>query len=305
MKKWISRILKLVVTVIIISYFTPTKQADFFELYDKEDAASKSLKEFLQRPTKIITVNDIDWKYYTSYKKDKTILFIHRMGGAYKLWWQQVAAFENDYTVITFSLPEPIATIEDATNGILKILEKENIDTLYVVGTSMGGYIAQNLVHKIPNRIKKIVFSNTFPPNDMLAKDNASKSKIIPYFPEILITKFRNDKLKNDLIPTAKDSELLAAFLPSLPFSKKQFVNRFYVVIDPFTSTPQKPEIKRIPKLIIESDNDPLVKKELREQLKTLYADARLKTFHNERHFPYINAADEYNQTLKAFFESE
>lgn len=303
MKKWGSRILKLVVTALIISYFIPAKQADFFEIYTKDDIASKSLKEFLQRPTKTITANDVDWKYYTSDKKDKTLLFIHGMGGAYKLWWQQVAAFENDYTVITFSLPEPITTLEGATNGILKILEKENIDSLYIVGTSMGGYIAQNLAHTIPNRIEKIVFSNTFPPNDMLAKDNASKSKIIPYLPEILITKFRNDKLKNDLIPTAKDSELLAAFLPSLPFSKKQFINRFYVVIDPFTTTPKKPEIKRIPKLIIESDNDPLVKKELREQLKILYADARVKTFHNEGHFPYINASDEYNQVLKVFFK--
>ena len=76
------------------------------------------------------------------------------------------------------------------------------------------------------------------------------------------------------------------------------------MVIDPFVSFPNEYEIKRIPKLIIESDNDPLVELQLREDLKKLYPSALVKTFHNEGHFPYINAAGEYNEALKEFFAS-
>jgi hypothetical protein len=127
---------------------------------------------------------------------------------------------------------------------------------------------------------------------------------VLPYFPEMLISSVGNKKLHSEIVPAAKNSELLAAFLPSLPFSKKQFINRFYVVIDPFVSHPNEYRIKRIPKLIIESDNDPLVELQLREDLKKLYPSAKVRTFHNEGHFPYINAAEEYNQFLKEFFAS-
>ena len=304
MKKWVLTVLGVVIVALFIVYAIPTKPQDFFELYSKQDEASKSLKEFLAQPTKSVSVNGEEWLYFSGGTGNQTILFIHGMGGAYQLWWQQNAALENDYRVISFSLPEGVNNLNGAYTGILKILEIENVKNFNVVGTSMGGYIAQYLVNKIPNRIDKVVFGNTFPPNTILAEKNASISKVIPYFPEVLISSLGDKKLRSDILPAAKNSELLAAFLPSLPFSKKQFINRYYVVIDPFVSHPNEYKIKRIPKLIIESDNDPLVELQLREDLKKLYPSARFRTFHNEGHFPYINAAREYNQFLTEFFAS-
>jgi len=301
-KKWNFRALLLILLIIGGSYFISISQPDFFEVYQTDDDASKSLQDFLKKPLKKIIINNEDWNYYVEGTSEKAILFIHGMGGAYNLWWQQADFFKNEYKVITFTLPENINNLEDASNGILKILAKENIDKLTIVGTSMGGYIAQYLTHKIPNRIEKAVYSNTFPPNKIIIKDSKKQSDIIPYLPEIVISKFGEKKLNTELIPAGKNSKLLAAFLPSLPFSKKQFINRYAVVIDYFRPTPTKYEIKRIPKLIIESDNDPLIKKELRELLKELYPKANVKTLHNEGHFPYINAANEFNKTLKQFF---
>ena len=172
----------------------------------------------------------------------------------------------------------------------------------------MKKYITVSLFHNkylvkiIPNRVEKAVFGNTFPPNNVLEKENATKSKVIPLLPEILLSKLGDKKLDNEIVPAAKNSALLKAFLPSLPFSKKQFMNRYSVVIDKFVATPDKYDIKRIPKLIIESDNDPLIPPGLRKEIKDLYPDAQVFTFHNEGHFPYINAAKEYNKVLREFF---
>jgi pimeloyl-ACP methyl ester carboxylesterase len=294
----------IILLIIIISYFLPTSQKDFFVLYDKEDNASQSLKEFQSRATKTINVDHVAWQYYVRGKGEKTILFLHGMGGAYDLWWQQINALEVNYKVISYSLPENIDSLEKALKGITKILETEKITTFYGVGTSMGGYIMQYLVQKMPNRVEKAVFGNTFSVNDILLTKNKQKSKIIPFLPEIVISKLAEKQLKEKLIPAGKNSKLLASFLPSLPFSKKQFINRYHIVVDPF---PLKNNyaIKRIPKLIIESDNDPLVEKELRKDLKNVYHDAKVYTFHKEGHFPYINAAGQYNKVLMDFFNKE
>lgn len=291
--------------MLIVIYLIPAPHSDFFKLYTNNDEQAQNLKEFRSRPTKDITVDGVKWNYYAGGIGNKTILFIHGMGGSYDLWWHQIAEFEKDYKVISYTLPESLNSLKKSSEGILKILEAESVDKFYAVGTSMGGYIAQYLLCIVPNRIEKAVFGNTFPPNNLIAKENASKSKIIPYLPEILISKLGEKKLNEEIVPAAKNSPLLKAFLASLPFSKQQFINRYSVVIDRFSIFPDYYEIKRIPKLIIESDNDPLIQAELRKEIKEMYANAAVFTFHGEGHFPYINASEAYNKALRNFLEKE
>ena len=301
----IKKFLLLLILLITIIYLIPVSSSDFFKSYTKNDKASESLKELQSKPLKTIEIDSVNWNYYSEGNGNKTILFLHGMVGAYDLWWQQIEEFEKNYKVISYTLPENINSLEKTSAGILKILEKEGVDKFYAVGTSMGGYIAQYLVKIIPGRIEKVVFGNTFPPNDLIIKENAEKSKIIPLLPEVIFSKLGENKLTTELVPAAKNSALLNAFLPSLPSSKKQFINRYAIVIDRFSATPEKYEIKRIPKLIIESDNDPLISPELREQIKNLYPYAEVFTFHNEGHIPLINAATEYNRVLHDFFLTE
>lgn len=296
------KIILILIIGVLLSYFIPTKSKNFFAHYKKDDVASKTLKEFQARETKTIIVDGVSWTYFSGGKGNKTLLFLHGMGGAYDLWWQQIDAFENDYKIISYSLPEVINTLENVSNGIQKILSTEKVDKFYAVGTSMGGYITQYLVNTMPNRIEKAVFGNTFPPNDIIITKNKGKSRIIPLLPEFLISIFGNKQLKKKILPAGNNDPLLTAFLPSLPFSKKQFMNRFAVVVDKFTPKPNTYQTQRIPKLIIESDNDPLVEEVLREDIKKLYPFANVHTFHNEGHFPYINVANDYNKALKSFF---
>ncbi len=292
-----------VVVLLVILYQIPAKKADFFKLYKKNDLPAQQLSAFYKKPVKTITVNGVDWKYFSGGKGEHTILLCHGMGGAYDLWWQQVAAFEKDYKIITYTLPDEIDNLQAVKTGLEAILNQEKVDKFYVVGTSMGGYIAQYLVKTMPERVEKAVFGNTFPPNDELVTENQTKFKIVSWLPEIVVGKFGEKSLDEKLLPAAHHDSLLAAFLPSLPFSKKGLIARYKVVVDMFVFNPCQYQYKRIPKLIFESDNDPLISKSLRRQLRQLYPDAEVYTFHNEGHFPYINAVSEYNKVLRSFLE--
>jgi pimeloyl-ACP methyl ester carboxylesterase len=290
------------ILILIIIYFIPASKTDFFETYKSDDSVSKSLKNLYKQPLQVIKINNINWKYYTNNSDKETILFIHGMGGAYDLWWQQIEALNNDYNIISFTLPDEINTLNDAANGIKSILEKENVSSFNVVGTSMGGYITQYLIKIMPERINKAVLGNTFPPNDIIVKENKLKSTVTKLLPEIAIDVFRKKSLKEKLLPTGENDKILKSFLPSLPFSKKGFIGRYEVVTDFFTINPCLYKYKRIPKLIIESDNDPLIPPILRTEIKELYQDAKVFTFHNKGHFPYINEAKKYNEILINFF---
>lgn len=294
----------ILVIIIITIYLIPAPKGDFFKLYTNNDPVAHRLMNFRARPLKTVRVEGIRWKYYSGGKGEKTLLFIHGMGGAYDIWWNQITALEKEYRVITYTLPKEINSLKKAKAGILAVLEQENVDRIVMIGTSMGGYIAQYLVKTMPARIEKAVFGNTFPPNRLYIKVNKKKRTFIPWLPEIIVWRSAQQELEQKLLPAGHHDKLLAAFLPGLSFSKKQLINRYDVVTDGFNITSETQSIENIPKLIFESDNDPLVPTLLRAKLKLTYPEARVHSFHNEGHFPYLTAMKEYNRILTGFLKS-
>ena len=82
---------------------------------------------------------------------------------------------------------------------------------------------------------------------------------------------------------------------------KAQFVARFHCVLDYFQ--PVVSETSGVEMLIVETDNDPLVEKTLRDMLKTTYPSARIITLQGAGHFPYLNRTAEYTKMLGEFFD--
>ncbi len=296
-------VLILLFILLAVIYYIPVPHHDFFSLYPEKDLYAQSLKNFRSHQIKTIEFEGAKWEYFSGGNGKKTLLFVHGMGGAYDIWWNQIKTFESQFRIISYTLPKKINSLEKAKKGILAILQKEKIWKFSVIGTSMGGYIAQYLVQKIPDRIEKAVFGNTFPPNNILLQQNKTKRKILPLVPEIILYYLNKKHLNNIILPAAQNSMLLYAFLSALPFSKEQFINRFDIITDSFNTTYDILNNKKIPLLIIESDNDPLIPVELRKQLKIKYQYAKVHTFRQKGHFPYINSAEDYNTVLQNFLE--
>lgn len=82
--------------------------------------------------------------------------------------------------------------------------------------------------------------------------------------------------------------------------SKAQVVGRYRCVVEPFEAPNMA--VLGIPVMIIEADNDPLVEKVLRDQLRDTYPTAEIVTLDNG-HFPYLSRPEEYTSYLKTFFE--
>lgn len=296
--KWI--ILLLVFAGLSILYIWPVSQIPFDTLYAKVDpAVVNSLQSFRQaNPPRQLQVDDVTWEYIALGEGQETILFLHGMTGAYDIWWQQMEALKGQYRMISVTYP-PVRSLEEMETGVLAILEKEGVTDFNVVGTSLGGYFAQYLVAKHPERIRRAVLSNTFPPNDLIAEKNRTLGTILPYLPEWLVLSVFRGNFQQIIYPTSGNDELTLAFLNEIGYgrmSKAQLVGRYYCVIEKFAApTPT------VAVMIIESDNDPLVELTLREQLKATYPNAIVHTFSGVGHFPYLNRPQEYTQLLVDF----
>ena len=300
-------ILVILVLAILVFYLWPSPHAAFNENYAKVDSNQiAALQDFRSNhSTQQIMVNNVPLDYVLfGADSGETILFLHGMTGAYDIWFQQMEALKDRFRVVSLSYP-PVNSLEKLSEGVLAILDRESISKVNVVGTSLGGYLAQFLVATHPERISHAVFANTFPPNDILAEKNKTIGKLLPYLPEWLVLKVLRGSFQSQIYPSSGYDDLTLAYMLEQSYgrmTKAQVYARFKCVVEPFAA----PDLAQlgIPVMIIEAGNDPLVENQLREQMKSTYPSAIVHTLQDVGHFPYLNVPEAYTQLLDSFFNT-
>ena len=295
-------LLAFLFAALLAFYRWPPPGHAFEALYDGNPAVAESLEAFRQEPLRRISVDDRDWDYYLAGEGPRTLLFLHGMGGAYDISWQQLVDLERDYRVLAVTYP-PAPALDAMARALDRILTVEGIDRVTVIGSSLGGYLAQYLASYYPQRVEAAVFANTFPPNDILAERNRNLGRLLPWLPEWLVLRSFRGSVKDRVVPAAEDSPLVAAYLLEQGYgkmSKAQFYTRYRCVVEPFENRVPAD----LPILIIEADNDPLIDPELRQLLRRVYPKASVFTFRDKGHFPYLNEPERYAEVLRGWLGS-
>lgn len=284
-------------------YLWPVPQRPIEQIYAQvpEEKVAELRAFRAAYPPSTLTVDGVDWEYLVVGDGPQAILFLHGMTGAYDIWWQQIQAFKDEYRIVSVTYPA-VDSLAEMEAGVLAILDQAGVTEFDLVGSSLGGYFAQYLAARHPERIQKVVFANTFPPNDLIKEKNGTLGSLIPYLPEWLVMNVLRGSFASSIYPTSGNDELTLAFLNEIGLGrmrKAQVAGRYRCVVEKFT-TPDFSD-GRIPVLIIQASNDPLVEAALREQLIATYPTARVVTVENG-HFSYLGTPVAYNEVLHSFF---
>jgi 3-oxoadipate enol-lactonase len=99
------------------------------------------------------------------------LLLIHGLGYARWGWEPVVDGLARSFEVLTFdnrgigesdAPPGPYSASELAADA-LQVLDEAGVERAHVVGTSLGGMVAQELAHAEPDRVDRIVLACTTP----------------------------------------------------------------------------------------------------------------------------------------------
>ncbi|MDA7424290.1 alpha/beta fold hydrolase [Thalassococcus lentus] len=96
------------------------------------------------------------------------VVFVHGFMGGSKQWAAQQDAFEGA-PMVTVDLPgfgdnahlKPLSSIDAYAAWVLQELKDQGITRFHLVGHSMGGMIAQDMVAQAPNRVVQLVLYGT------------------------------------------------------------------------------------------------------------------------------------------------
>ncbi len=272
------------------------------EVQEKIRQALERFRE--QHPVQTMKIDGAWWEYLLTGEGEETLVFLHGMLGSVDVWWQQILALEGTYRILAVTYPA-VPTLEGLTEGVWRLMAYYGIEKAAVIGSSMGGYLAQYMLSRYSEKWTHVVLGNTFPPNDHIARETRWQRRLLPLLPEWLIKRQMRRHIEEVIYPSSGYSETVRwVLLEQLQRMRKEdLLARYRCIIEPF-SPPQLGE-QAPPVLIIESDNDPLIPPSLRNLLKSTYPTAGVYTFHEAGHFPYLSHSDEYTRVLQRFLAGE
>lgn len=246
------------------------------------------------------------WISRTTDKPKGTIVFTHGLTANHTMYEKQFAYFKDEYIVILWdvpmhglSMPYENFSYENTARDLNKILEQEKIETVSLVGMSMGGYPSQTFAHLYPEKVQCFIGIDTTP----FGTEYYSKSDLWWLSKVKLIGKWFSDKTLHRSMAKSisvtdysynKMQEILA------PLSKEQILEQMDIAYGKFAQENKNLHLS-CPVLILLGDKDKTGKVKqycVAWSKKTGYP---LHIIKNAAHFSNADNAEQVNSEIEQF----
>ena len=163
-------------------------------LIRRDVPVEKLKKKFASKNSKFITIDGMD-VHYSDDGNGIPLVLLHGVGASLNTWdgWEQ--NLNGDFRIIRLDLPAFGLTGPNPQNDysidfylkfMKSFLEKLNIESCFMAGSSLGGYITWNFAAAYPKMVKKIILLDAagypFVSETTPFIFKVAQSRIAPYF---------------------------------------------------------------------------------------------------------------------------
>ncbi|MEM0232915.1 MAG: alpha/beta hydrolase [Candidatus Nezhaarchaeales archaeon] len=225
-------------------------------------------------------------------------------------WWdpKMISEFSKHFKLILFDnrgagrsdMGQKPFSIKLFANDTVGLMDALGISKANVLGFSMGGMIAQELVLNYPERVEKLVLCSTFcgarrgvlpPPQPVPLDDLAENPRKVMEF--MAKTIFTEEFINNN--PQAFE-DMIQRMLKA-PITKEAFIQQFYAIMQ-FDTYDRLPQIK-VPTLIVHGKKDILLPVENATILASTIPNAKLLILEKSGH----GLAEEIDEAIAAIID--
>jgi len=249
-----------------------------------------------QHPEQRIELNGREWGYI-DVGTGPVLLLIPGTLGRCDIFWQQIEALSGRLRIIATSYPAT-GGVADWAKDIVALMDHLNVPQATILGSSLGGYLAQYISGKTPDRVTQLVGANTLhsgrgldqrPPYS-LDLENGPIEELRAGF---------GTGLEGWRTAHPDQSELVDLLLMEVGgrIPEPELRSRLLAL----KHAPDLPDLA-IPQdrtVTIEADDDPLIPDTMRAAVRERLRPHIVYRFLDGGHFPYIARPDAYTALLE------
>jgi len=261
-----------------------------------------------------IKLNDVNL-YYETYGQGQPIIFIAGFSVDHSCWIDIPASFSADYQVVLLDnrgvgqsdRPDVPYTIEMMAQDVVGLCEALHLGPCHVIGSSMGGIIAQVLAHKYPQHVRTITLCNS------LMKPDIKFSLAVSAMLTLIQAKADRRALIKNMLGWVYSSSFLeqpdvvevlieTSLANPYPVDEVGYRNQSHAVSQVDTSQ-WIHQIKQ-PALVLGSDQDLIVSEAHTLEMARLIVGAEYYSFRGVGHLPFIERPEEFIKVVRTFIDS-
>ncbi|MCW5749837.1 MAG: alpha/beta fold hydrolase [Alphaproteobacteria bacterium] len=217
--------------------------------------------------------------------------------GTAEIFWNQIVALRRDVRVISVSYPQ-VTEITRLADGLVRLLDRLGVERAYIVGSSLGGYLAQIFAARHPSRVHKILIGNSLsnPSGPHPSGQSAADLARLP-------GKFHRQMILGSVESWPEPEPVFRRLHAILRESGTRLLSARalkarVLVLRAGPEVPKLP-LSRGQVEIIDCEDDPLIPPSTQKDVRRRYPGARHHRFRIGGHYPYIVRADAYTAVLR------
>lgn len=255
-------------------------------------------------PVRRAIVGGVEWEYLTGGGGDRNLLLLPGAQGTGASVWANAEHFSSRFRWVAPCYP-PLATMTELADGVAGLLDHLGMPSAAVIGGSYGGFVAQVLVRRHPERVERLLLSHTGPPRPPRGQQIAAALRWLRFLPLFALrAQFR--KVMMGLVPNRPELALTRAYLEeliALQVTRPGLLSGYRRVVD-FDAMRFAPgDLDGWPGriLLLMADDDPATPEPVRRQMQTLYPRAEVALFSGSGHATGALLRDDYLAAMDAF----
>jgi len=242
-------------------------------------------------------VHGRDWGVIRVGQSGPALVLIPGTLGRADIFWQQIAALSGEARILAVSYPAS-GGISDWAADLAQIISDAEMQGATILGSSLGGYLAQYLTATEPALCGGLVAANT------LASVRGI-DQVPPYALDLATTPI-------DDLRAGFEAGLASWQAPDHPYSDLARLllqevrtripeGELRARLQALKTAPELPaqSLPRDRMFTVESDDDHLISPPMRSALRAALTPARAYRFRATSHFPYVTRPDAYTALLR------
>jgi len=257
---------------------------------------------------KTIKIDGNTIRYVEEGNSTENLLLIHGLGASAERWEHVIPHFAKNYRVLVPDLigfgfsDKPLVdyTTDYLSEFITKFLKKLNIDSVSIIGSSLGGQIGAEFAYQNNSMVEKLI---------LISPSGVMKHSTPALDAYVMAALYPSDSSASNAFQMMSgskniDKRTIRGFVErmKLPNAKMAFMSTLLGLKDAEIISEKLGSIKS-PTLIIWGENDPVIPVKYAQSFVSEIDDCRFVKMENCGHTPYVESPEKFYKIVSDFLK--